>query len=130
MKTYWDSSAIVEAWIDRGLRARLHREGGCTRIHSLAEVFSSLTGGNLEIRLSADDAARTVAQLAVDLDFVELSVNEVLTALNHARAKGVRGGRIHDFLHAIAAEKAGADKIITLDENDFNSLTGLKIELV
>jgi len=130
MKTYWDSSAIVEAWIDRGLRARLHREGGCTRRHSLAEAFSSFTGGNLEIRLSADDAARTVAQLAGDLDFVDLSANEVLTALNHARAKGVRGGRIHDFLHAVAAERAGAEKIITLDENDFNGLTGLKIELV
>jgi predicted nucleic acid-binding protein len=130
MKTYWDSSAIVEAWIDRGLRVRLHREGGCTRSHSLAEAFSSFTGGNLEIRLSADDAARTVAQLAGDLDFVDLSADEVLTALNYARAKGVRGGRVHDFLHAVAAEKAGADKIVTLDENDFNGLTGLKIELV
>jgi len=130
MKTYWDSSAIVEAWIDGGLRARLHRDGGCTRSHSLAEVFSSFTGGNLEIRLSADDAARTVAQLAGDLDFVDLSADEVLAALKYARAKGVRGGRVHDFLHAVAAEKAGADKIITLDENDFNGLTGLKIELV
>jgi predicted nucleic acid-binding protein len=64
------------------------------------------------------------------LDFVDLSADEVLTALNYARAKGVRGGRVHDFLHAVAAEKAGADKIVTLDENDFNGLTGLKIELV
>jgi len=130
MKTYWDSSAIVEAWIDRSLRARLHQERGFTRTHSLAEVFSSLTKGNLEARLSADDAAQTVAQFAKDLDFVDLSVDEVLAALKQARAKGVRGGRVHDFLHAVAAEKSGADKIITLDENDFDDLTKLEIELV
>ena len=45
MKSYWDSSAIVEAWMDRSLRARLHQERGFTRTHSLAEVFSSLTKG-------------------------------------------------------------------------------------
>jgi predicted nucleic acid-binding protein len=130
MKIYWDSSAIVEAWVDRNLRVRLHHERGFTRTHSLAEVFASFTGGNLEIRLSADHAAQTVEQLAEDLDFIDLSAREVLAALAHARAKGVRGGRVHDFLHAVAAEKSGADKIITLDENDFNDLTKLKIELV
>jgi predicted nucleic acid-binding protein len=130
LKSYWDSFASVEGWIDRNLRTRLHRERGFTRTHSLAEVFSSLTKGNLEIRLSADDAAQTVAQFAKDLDFVDLSVDEVLAALKHARAKGVRGGRAHDFLHAVAAETADVDKIITLDKNDFNGLTKLEIELV
>jgi predicted nucleic acid-binding protein len=112
------------------LRARLHRERGLTRIHTLAEVFSTLTGGNLAFRLGADEAAKTVANLASDLDFQDLAVTDVLKALKEARKKGVRGGRIHDYLHAVAAEKSGARKLLTLDRNDFNDLTTVEIEAV
>ncbi len=130
MKDYWDSSAVVEACASPGLRARLHRERGLTRTHTLAEVFSTLTGGNLAFRLDADAAAQTVANLATDLDFHDLTATEILTALKEARRKGVRGGRIHDYLHAMAAQKSGARKLLTLDKNDFNDLTKVEIEQV
>jgi hypothetical protein len=58
MKAYWDSSAVIEACNNPALRVRLHRERGFT--HTLAEVFSTLTGGNLAFRLGADEAAKTV----------------------------------------------------------------------
>ena len=77
MKAYWDSSALVEATSDITLRTRLRSDRGLTRTHSLAEVFSALTGGNLAIRLEADAAARTVDNLASDLDFVDLTIEEV-----------------------------------------------------
>jgi predicted nucleic acid-binding protein len=130
MKDYWDSSAVIEACNSPTLRLRLHRERGFTRIHTLAEVFSTLTGGNLAFRLGADEAAKTVANLASDLDFQDLAANDVLKALKEARKKGVRGGRIHDYLHAVAAEKSGARKLLTLDRNDFNDLTTVEIEAV
>jgi predicted nucleic acid-binding protein len=130
MKDYWDSSAIIEACNSPVLRARLRRERGCTRTHTLAEVFSTLTGGNLAFRLGADEAAKTVANLASDLDFHDLAANDVLKALKEARKKGVRGGRIHDYLHAVAAQKSGARKLLTLDRNDFNDLTTVEIEVV
>lgn len=130
MKDYWDSSAVVEACASPVLRARLHRERGLTRTHTLAEVFSTLTGGNLAFRLDADAAAQTVANLATDLDFHDLTATEILTALKEARRKGVRGGRIHDYLHAMAAQKSGARKLLTLDKNDFNDLTKVEIEQV
>ena len=123
MKAYWDSSALVQACSDVALRRRLHTERGLTRTHALAESFSALTGGNLSIRLDADAAARTVESLAKDLEFVEISPDEILDALKEARRRGVRGGRVHDFLHAVAAEKAGAAELLTVDENDFHSLT-------
>jgi len=110
MKAYWDSSAVIEACNNPVLRARLHRERGLTRTHTLAEIFSTLTGGNLAFRLDADTAAQTVANLAEDLDFHDLTTPEVLTALKAARKKGVRGGRVHDYLHAVAAQKSGAKK--------------------
>ena len=130
MKDYWDSSAVIAACNSLALRARLHRERGFTRTHTLAEVFSTLTGGQLAFRLGADEAAKTVANLASDLDFQDLAATDVLKALKEARKKGVRGGRIHDYLHAVAAEKSGARKLLTLDKNDFNDLTTVAIETV
>jgi predicted nucleic acid-binding protein len=130
VKAYWDSSALIEACNSTSLRARLHQERGLTRTHTLAEVFSTLTGGNLAFRLDADGAARTVASLAEDLDFQDLTAAEVLQALKEARKKGVRGGRVHDYLHAVAAEKSGAKKLLTLDKNDFTALTEVEIEQV
>lgn len=128
MSAYWDSSAVIAAWMDPDLRLRLHRERGITRTHTLAEIFSAFTGGNLSIRQDADEAARTVQNLALDLDFVDLSHGQVLVALKSAQAKGVRGGRVHDYLHAIAAEQHRATAILTVDRNDFVGLTSLKIE--
>jgi predicted nucleic acid-binding protein len=130
MNPYWDSSALIEACQSMVLRARLHREGGITRTHSLAEIFSTLTGGNLAFRLDADAAAQTIASLAHGLAFHDLSAVDVLTALKAARKKGVRGGRVHDYLHALAAEKSGANRLLTLDKNDFNGLTKVEIEQV
>ena len=123
MKAYWDSSALVQACSDLELRKRLNTERGWTRTHALAESFSALTGGNLSIRLDAHAAARTLENLAKDLDFVDLSPEETLDAFRQARRRGVRGGRVHDFLHARAAEKSGVDHLLTVDENDFESLT-------
>ncbi len=69
MKAYWDSSALVETLSDPTLRARLKAERGFTRTHSLAEVFSALTG-NPHVRFDADWSARTIEQLIGDLDVV------------------------------------------------------------
>jgi predicted nucleic acid-binding protein len=130
MKPYWDTSALIEACQSAVLRARLHREGGLTRAHTLAEAFSTLTGGNLAFRLDGDAAAQVITGLASDLAFCDLAAGEVLTALRAARKKGVRGGRVHDYLHALAAEKSGATMLLTLDKNDFKDLTKVEIQQV
>ena len=131
MKVYWDSSALVAASADAGLRTRLRHERGITRTHALAETFSALTAGNLSVRVDADAAATLVHDLAKDLDFIDLTPTEILDALKKAKKRGVRGGRVHDLLHAVAAEKAGAFKILTAEENDFESLAdSVEVELI
>ena len=122
MKAYWDSSALVKAVGNPALRTRLNQERCFTRVHALAEVFSALTAGNLLIRVDADAAANTLDELAADLDYVELDAAEVLRSLKMAKSKGVRGGRVHDYLHALAAEKSGAEELLTADRNDFAGL--------
>lgn len=129
MKTYWDSSALVESIWEPGLQKRLHRERGVTRSHALAEVFSALTG-NPVARIDADDAMAFLNHLAAHLDFVDLTAAEMLAALKSARKLGIRGGRVHDFFHTVAAKKSGAKKILTLDQNDFTGLTEITLEII
>jgi hypothetical protein len=119
MSAYWDSSALVQASLDERDRLSLAKEGGFKRTHSFAEVFSTLTGGRLGFRCQAEDAAKICREIANDLECVELSLQETLAALDEARRLGVRGGHIHDFLHLVAARKAGADKAYTLNLDDF-----------
>ena len=121
MKAYWDSSALVETTTNRELSARLRNEKGYTRTHSLAEVFAALTG-NPQIRADASQAAETIEQLAEHLEFTDLSSTEVISALKNAKRKGVRGGHVHDLLHAAAADKSGAKELLTIDTNDFTGL--------
>ena len=129
MSIYWDSSALVEAVFEPTLMQRLKSEESSTRVHSLAETFSALTG-NSELKIAADDAARILVSLARHLNFIDLTAAETLTATLSARKRGVRGGRIHDYLHAVAAEKAKSTKLLTLDLHDFDGLTTLPIEVL
>ncbi len=121
MKTYWDSSALIEALHDPSLRSRLRPVDNATRPHSLAEVFSTLTKG-VSFRYAPADAANMVADLTADLAFVELDSAETLSAVREASSQGVRGARIHDLMHATAARKWGADKLLTLDAAGFSTL--------
>jgi hypothetical protein len=51
----------------------------------------------------------------------------MLAAFETARSKGVRGGRVHDYLHAVAAIISNAVEIVTVDENDFDGLSQIKV---
>jgi hypothetical protein len=116
---------------DPALEAQLLAQGGYTRAHTLTEMFSALSGGNFRIRVPANDAARMVRAVDGHLQFVNLTEDEILDALDKAQARGVRGGRVHDYMHALAASKAKADALLTADANDFNELVpGLSVEQV
>ncbi len=122
MNAYWDGSALVAATLDRAVRDQLVASGAVTRTHSLAEVFSTLTGSRLGFRVDADDAVRVIRDLLREIEVVELSAAEVMDALAEARSRGVRGGRVHDFLHAVAARKTNCASVVTLNQSDFEGL--------
>jgi predicted nucleic acid-binding protein len=128
MRTYWDSSALVEALHDADLRKKIRPVTAVTRPHSLAEVFSTLTKG-VNFRYSPDDAARMISDLKKDMEFVELTAVETQDAINEASERGVRGARIHDLMHTTAAIKSGAEILLTLDISGFSDLdVSVKIE--
>ncbi|MEY2429285.1 MAG: hypothetical protein QOJ40_2170 [Verrucomicrobiota bacterium] len=131
MKVYWDSSAIIFFYP----RGRIAEISGITRPHSLAESFSALTGGGFEVvlrdgarrhkRLSPGLAAAVIAKIHPLLTYVDLTADEIVEAL---KGKKAQGGRVHDLLHAVAAEKAKADELWTLDENDFVGLGAVPLK--
>ena len=121
--TYWDSSALIAAAIDPAIREKLSSSGQpISRTHALAEVFSTVTGGRLGYRIDADDAAKLLKELSSHLEFVDLDATETLKTLAQARAKGTRGGQVHDYLHAAAAMKAQCSILLTLNLRDLANL--------
>ena len=91
--------------------------------HTLLETFSTLTGGKLRFRVDADVAARLIAESVVPrVSAVMLTVDEVIEALRNARDHSVRGGGVYDYMHLVAARKANATVLYTLNLADFQHL--------
>jgi predicted nucleic acid-binding protein len=90
--------------------------------HALTETFSTLTGGALGMRLSAAVAAEILRDsVAPRLEIVHLTERELLNAYEDSTRRGIRGGAIYDYLHLVAARKAGASALHTLNIGDFQA---------
>lgn len=88
--------------------------------HGLSETFSVLTGGRLGFRLPTVAVAQQLsATIAPLLNVVSLTTDEILSAFADAESRGVRGGAIFDYLHLVAARKAGAHHLYTLNLRHF-----------
>ncbi len=120
--TYWDTSALIVALHDEAVRDRLANGTHFTRTHSLSEMYSVLTGGRFRVKYSPANAAALAADIARQVKFVDLSPEEALSGLREAGRHQVLGGRVHDWMHALAAEKAGAKTLLTLNGGDFSGL--------
>lgn len=120
--TYWDSSALIGAIQSNTIAAKISTGEQATRLHSMVEVFSTITGGRLGFRVLPSDAAEIIQKLIAKFQIVELTQDEIQRALNEAEERGVRGGRVHDWLHAAAATKSGAKELLTFNTGDFVGL--------
>jgi predicted nucleic acid-binding protein len=129
MKRYWDTSALVDALHDSRIESLALEPDQWTRPHTLTEAFSTLTGGRLGFKYLPSDAAAMLREITAGFNLVELDAKETLAALDEAEKRGVRGGRVHDWLHARAAKKAGVTLLLTDNLNDFTGLEdGFQIE--
>ena len=132
MKTYWDTSAVMNAAVSAEVYAALDAGEHVTRTHTFAEFFNRMTGRGIrctdaegnerEVVFAADDAARWLRQFGAKVGAVDLDRSETLEALEGAKAKGVMGRAVHDWLHVCAAAKAGADQVFTRETDGFARL--------
>ncbi len=136
MTVYWDTSALVRYFAT----GDLDKIEGVTRTHTLVELFSTLTGRGYDERmkdghfrhrkLSLRAGAKVVARVRSSLEIVDLTPDEVLSVIQRAQKVNAQGGRIHDLMHAAAAEKAGAKELWTLDRNDFAGLGAVPVKQI
>jgi hypothetical protein len=122
MRRYWDASALVDALHDPRVEQKALEPDQWTRAHALVETFSTLTGGRLGFRYLPEDAAALIREISAGMSFVELDATETWAALEAAGKRGVRGGRVHDWLHACAAHKAKVTELLTDNLADFAGL--------
>jgi predicted nucleic acid-binding protein len=127
MKTYWDSSALLNALSSKAAFDRFDTGEHITRSHGYVEVFSHLSGRGLPMKdgtrqkVSPGDAAKMILSLSKRLSIRDLTASETLTVVQMAEQRGVQGARIHDLLHAHAARLAGAKLMLSRD-GSFSSL--------
>ena len=132
MKTYWDTSAAINAAISPKVFRRLENEKHVARLHLLAEFFATMTGRGVEITddqgntdrmiFTQSECAAWLRKFAEKLEFEELTRNEALDALDEAQGIGVQGARVYDYWHALVAEKAKSDELITRNIRHFVGL--------
>lgn len=129
MSALLDSSVLVAALLpDEAQHAEclalLMQGGNVILAHACLETFATLTGGKLGMRVGADLAARLIDETVLPrVRVIELTIGELLSALHLARKHGVRGGAVYDFMHVVAARKAGASVLHTLNFGDFQHLS-------
>lgn len=92
---------------------------GYVTLHALAEVWSVLTKLPVTPRIEPMVARTVVMQIVSGLQVMQLSEALYFAALERCAEHNLRSGAIFDALHVIAAEQAGVDLILTLNEKDF-----------
>ncbi len=97
------------------------RDGACAA-HTLAEVFSVLSGRPLPLRMSPADAQTIVHHTAARLTVISLTPKEYLSAIANLARLGHSGAMIYDALLLACARKAEADRIYTLNLKHFRQI--------
>jgi predicted nucleic acid-binding protein len=130
VKAFLDSSVLIAAFyadhqfhqpsIDLFLRFK--RNEVCCGAHSLAEIYSSLTGRTGRDRVSGDEAMLFLGDVRQRLTIIHLDDRYYFTALEASAALGIAGGAIYDAMLAHSALKAKAQAIYTWNAKDFTRL--------
>jgi len=130
LKAFLDTSVLVATFYGDhehhdesiGLFVRLEKSDGCCAAHSLAEVYSVLTGMPGKHRVSGDEALLFLGNVRERLTLVALNEEEYAASVDGAATKGVTGGAIYDVLLGECALKSGAKAIYTWNVKDFRRL--------
>ena len=130
MRAFLDTSVLVATFYDGhehhrpsfDLFVNQEKKSGCTAAHSLAEVYSVLTGMPGKDRASGDEALLFLANIRDRLTIVTLDPEECFRVLEAAAAMGVTGGGIYDAVLGYCALKVKAETIFTWNVKHFTRL--------
>jgi predicted nucleic acid-binding protein len=130
MKAFLDTSVLVATFYgdhqhheaSKNLFLRFDKPDVACAAHSLAEVYSTLTGMPGTHRVTGDEALLFLGNIRERLTVVALNSNEYFRALEVSSAHGIAGGAIYDAILAHCALKAEAEGLYTWNLKDFRRL--------
>lgn len=132
MKVVFDTSVLVAgsvighihearalAWFEGARDERLEGYATC---HAFAEAWATLTALPIEPRVAPANATRLVQSLSAIIEPLPLLPKDYDRAMERCSDRGLRSGSVYDALHLVAAERAGADIMLTFNTRDFSRL--------
>lgn len=133
MRVLLDTSVLIPALVPalpQHERATPHLESalrGETSLiisgHALAECYSTLTAIPVSPAITPGQARRLVeTNVATAGEIVSLDGTDYLAVLQRMADLGLESGAVYDALHVLAAEKASADELRTLNGKDFRRM--------
>jgi predicted nucleic acid-binding protein len=134
-----DTSVIVAAllgWHDdheaarKALDSALVADRLVLPAHALIESYAVMTRLPSPHRLSPADAAALLRDTFAGVVPVTLAGEELWRLLDRLESHDVAGGRSYDAHILACARKAGAARLLTLNERDLLALAGRDIEIV
>jgi predicted nucleic acid-binding protein len=130
VRSFFDTSVLVAAAVAThqqhhrsiAVFAGADRETGCCALHTLAELYATLTRMPGKQRIVSDQALLFLDEVEERLELVGLNPREYRLAIDQAARHGVLGGTMYDALLGQCALKAGATRILTWDVTHFQRL--------
>ena len=133
MKVLLDTSVLVAAMIEahpehvRALpwlqRIKQSKDSGLVSAHSIAELYAILTTLPMKPRISPVIAYDLIRRNVIELcEVATLSTADYSELTKHLSQEGIIGGVTYDAVILYAAIKGQADRIVTLNENDFRRI--------
>lgn len=127
MKAFFDTSVMVAAFWgdhadhDASLRVfvEANRETGACGIHSLAEVYATMTALPIRPILASEQAFLFVQQIVERITTITLDQAEYMDAMRELSDRGMAGGRVYDALLLACARKSRAETIYTWNVKHF-----------
>ncbi len=117
---FWGAHAHHEASIK--LLASADKRHSACGIHSLAEVYSTMSVLPVKPMLPAEQVLLFVEEVRARLTLVSLEEGEYLETIRSAAERGLTGGRIYDALLLRCAAKCRAETIYTWNLKHFRSI--------
>jgi predicted nucleic acid-binding protein len=133
MKALLDTSVLVAALVQphpehlRALPWLTKAKSKSTELvissHTIAELYAVLSTLPVSPRISPGLAWRLIRESIEPLfSIVSLTSSEYFATVKHLSEMGLSGGAVYDALIVRAAQKSGADRIVTFNMNDFKRI--------
>jgi predicted nucleic acid-binding protein len=141
LKIFFDTSVLVAAfvsahpkhtkclpWLQKVKKKEIE---GIISVHSLVEIYSILTKLPLSPRINPILALNLIKEnILEDFELVSYGKKDYISLLDELSQGNIAGGASYDGLILNAAKKVSADKILTLNVNDFIRVCPLLVRII